>query len=564
MVHFATLLAFASLLPAAALAKLKPTHWHTNGTYINNATTAAADPYVRWDQKTGAYWAYSTEGADRGWYYAIYTSSDLATWSKIPGGAIKNDSANVWAEDWWWAPECYYNEKTGWYFLFHAGRFLNHTKVAEYFKYPDFEEASKIGVAVSRSPAGPFVSIADRPIDYYPFDPDYDDVNLLMQPPYLVPPSSHEAGETAPKGTYIPSIDPNVFWDDDGSIWLFFSRNAYRNWVWSDEFGKYIEESNIYTVRLDDAWWHDPHAKTLPAVHKSFRDVHRGAPADWQTSVNASFPGPTRKDGWVPVISYKLQPQVWENAHVNDHAASGGTLKDRRWSEGSTTIKRYDSNGSPVYYLTYSANNYESPDYGIGYAVSDKVSGPYYKSGSNPVLSQDASRSIYSTGHGSIVASGADPRELYYPHHARPSPSTARHLYTARLFVEPDLLYLGFGADAGDLRFPLGVAPLSIKAEPAASGNGSYEVVVRSASGAKFDLSNPINRVRVEVSGGAASATVDGPMVSVDKGGAKSKGQTTVRFVYERARSNATLPWTPVSQVRGIGEDDVVDLTISV
>lgn len=180
------------------------------------------------------------------------------------------------------------------------------------------------------------------------------------------------------------------------------------------------------------------------------------------------------------------------------------------------------------------------------------------------MLSQDASRSIYSTGHGSIVASGADPRELYYPHHARPSPSTARHLYTARLFVEPDLLYLGFGADAGDVRFPLGVAPLSIKAEPAASGNGSYEVVVRSASGAKFDLSNPINRVRVEVSGGAASATVDGPMVSVDKGGAKSKGQTTVRFVYERARSNATLPWTPVSQVRGIGEGDVVDLTISV
>lgn len=182
--------------------------------------------------------------------------------------------------------------------------------MAEYFKYPDFEEASKIGVAVSRSPSGPFVSIADSPIDYYPFDPDYDDVNLLMKPPYLVPPTSHEEGETAPKGTYIPSIDPNVFWDDDGSIWLFFSRNAYRNWVWSDEFGKYIEESNIYTVRLDDTWWHDPHAKTLPAVHKSFRDVHKGEPKNWQTSVNASFPGPIRRDGWVPVISYKLQPQV--------------------------------------------------------------------------------------------------------------------------------------------------------------------------------------------------------------------------------------------------------------
>ena len=105
----ALLAAVAGLLPIALGASSKPSRWHTNGTYINNATTIAADPYVRWDQKTGAYWAYSTEGADPGWYYGIYTSPDLATWSKIPGGAIKNDSANIWAQDWWWAPECYYN-----------------------------------------------------------------------------------------------------------------------------------------------------------------------------------------------------------------------------------------------------------------------------------------------------------------------------------------------------------------------------------------------------------------------------------------------------------------------
>ena len=125
--------------------------------------------------------------------------------------------------------------------------------------------------------------------------------------------------------------------------------------------------------------------------------------------------------------------------------------------------------------------SYESPDYGVGYAVADKVTGPYYKSGSNPVLSQDASRSIFSTGHGSIVASAANPNELYYPHHARPSPADTRYLYTARLFVEPDSLYMGAGAEAGDLRFPSGVAPLSIKATKAGDG---YDVSVTSASGA--------------------------------------------------------------------------------
>lgn len=46
----------------------------------------------------------------------------------------------------------------------------------------------------------------------------------------------------------------------------------------------------------------------------------------------------------------------WENAHVHDYIASNGTLKNRRWSEGSTTIKQYDSDGNAVYFLTYSAN----------------------------------------------------------------------------------------------------------------------------------------------------------------------------------------------------------------
>lgn len=48
--------------------------------------------------------------------------------------------------------------------------------------------------------------------------------------------------------------------------------------------------------------------------------------------------------------------QEWENAHVHDYIASNGTLKNRRWSEGSTTIKHYDSDGNAVYFLTYSAN----------------------------------------------------------------------------------------------------------------------------------------------------------------------------------------------------------------
>ena len=128
----------------------------------------------------------------------------------------------------------------------------------EAFAYADFEEACKIGVAVSETPEGPFHIIDDEPIDYYPYDPDYYDVNLIMDEKQMKPPASLEEGMTAPKGTYIPTIDANVFFDDDGRMYLYYSRNAYRNWVWDEDLGKYIEESNIYAVELNTDWWDDP------------------------------------------------------------------------------------------------------------------------------------------------------------------------------------------------------------------------------------------------------------------------------------------------------------------
>ncbi len=100
-----------------------------------------------------------------------------------------------------------------------------------------------------------------------------------------------------------------------------------------------------------------------------------------------------------------------------------------------------------------------------------------------------------------------------------------------------------------------------------------------SASGATFDLANPINRVTAEVvSGGervsvqvdGGLVTVDGGLVTVDgglvtvDGAAKGPGRTQVKLVYERARSNSTAPWSPVSQFRTVDDADVVSTIITV
>lgn len=556
--------------------------------FHNAASHAGADPYVLYDRKSGNYYAYSTEGADAGFNFAIYSSPDLSTWHRHPGGVLKacfDDKGNklaggqaCWARDWFWAPETYYNEKTGWYFFIFAGR-LRADLAKDHFRYSAFEEPSKLGVAVSRSPTGPFEEIESKPIDWYPFDPSYHDVNLIMDEKQMLPPQTLSEGQTAPKGTYIPFIDPNIFFDEDGRIYLYASRNAYRNWNWDTKLGKYIEESNIIVVELARDWWDDPQAKTMPAIIPSQVDAHaKDAPAPPKDIASYNGTGvignPPRKDGWKTVISYGADPQEWENFHVNDYTKYNGKKKDRRWSEGSTVIRRPDAKtGKPVYMLTYSANNYEASNYGVGFATAESPLGPFRKSSKNPILSQepDGARPIFSTGHGSIVASppppshdeGGDPQEvtlrtrkgaeLFYVHHARNSTSNGRSLYTTRM--ELDEAAVRFGSDdalsmsltALDQPLPRDSYPIQIKATCSKDDEGAprYDVRVVSKPGAKFDIREGSNRVVHACRSQLATSIVDGKeegefVLSFGEGGARSG------LAYQR--QNVDGSWTTVAK----------------
>jgi GH43 family beta-xylosidase len=502
----------------------------TNATYFNDAALPAADPYVLHDKRSGYYYAYSTDGADPGYYFGVYRSADLATWKKVPGGALPANDPKQWGNDWFWAPEVYYNARTRLYFMFYAARSDANKK--NWFGYADFEEPSKTGVAVSRSPAGPFHNIANQPIDYNPYDPDYHDVNLIMGPDQKKPPATLAEGETAPLGTYIPFIDPDVFFDSDGRTYLYFSRNAYRNWVWDTDLGKYIEESNIYAVELTNDWWNDPRGQTMPTIAPAYRGA------------NASPGGPSgpRRDGWVRILDYDHDKQAWENADVNDYAATGGEKKDRRWAEGSSTLKTYGPDGRPIYYLTYSANNWETPQYGVGYATASSPLGPFTKSPTNPILSQNASIGMYSTGHGSFAVS-PDEGQLYYVHHGRPSPTEPqRRLYTERAFLDPGSLGLSIDQATSDRPIPSGVAPYSMGASARtlflrAGSSKRLAWRVWSADGAALALGNPLNRVRATSANPAVASVADaGGSAGIVV--AHAPGRTTVTLTYQREHAS--------------------------
>ena len=516
----------------------------TDATYFNNAAMNAADPHVLHDPASGYYYAYSTDGgrrdADgRAYHFGIYRSPDLATWEHLPGGALPADDPGNWGRDWFWAPEVYHNPDTGKYFLFYSAR-MRHN-VAAHFGYANFEEPCKVGVAVADRPEGPFRNIAPGPIDYFPYDPDYHDVNLLMDARQMLPPATKEIGETAPLGTYIPYIDANVLFDDDGRQYLYYSRNAYRNWVWDEEFGKYIEESNIYVVELDPAWWSDPDGATMPTVLPTYIDANN----DGSTT--------RRRDGFVPVLDYKSQPQAWENAHVNDYETYAGRKKDRRWEEGSTAWRVDLPDGETVYYMTYSANNWENEMYGVGYATAPSPLGPWTKAESNPILSQDPSMPMTGTGHGSIAWS-PDGSEMFYVHHGRPM-SGPRKLYTERMELLSDQLdsrghpVLTIHQSVSDEPIPSGVAPYSVvlgtdKLTVERGTVSEVHVDVLSADGAAHDLTNPLNRVVVSTDKARGlTATVTGHTVQVT---ATAPGSVLVTVHYERLRSDGT--WAVVHQ----------------
>ncbi|WP_331272822.1 family 43 glycosylhydrolase [Motilibacter deserti] len=520
-----------TLAPAATAAPPEPAL--TDATYFNSASQNAADPFVLFDEASGYYYAYSTDGADRGWDFGIYRSADLSTWEHVPGGALSQSDPKRWGKDWFWAPEVYHNDKTGLYYFFYAARMQD--DVQQTFGYADFEEPSKVGVAVSTSPAGPFHNISDEPIDYWPYDPDYRDVNLIMDATQRKPPATREEGETAPLGTYIPFIDPNVFFDDDGRVYLYYSRNAYRNWVWDTDLGKYIEESNIYAVELTADWWNDPTGTTMPSITPAYKNAN----------VRPGAPEGARRDGFTPVVNYGSDKQAWENAHVNDYTVYVGQKKDRRWSEGSTTVKHY-VNGKAVYYLLYSANNWENENYGVGYATADSPLGPWRKFEGNPVLSKNAALPMYGTGHGSVIAS-PDGSELYYVHHGRPGATSGpRKLYTERMTIDdakPDANgnpTLSIDQTTADRPVPSGVGPFSItagtatKLEPGEAAD--VAVTVKSAPGAALPLTDPLNRVTALVADPAvATATVSGGTVRVT---ANSAGTTQVTVTYQRQQSS--------------------------
>ncbi len=320
-------------------------------TYSNPIDVAFGDPYIL-DNGDGTYYMYGTGGGAKDGF-ATYSSEDLINW-EFEGQVYTGNTDSSWNEKWFWAPEVYKRGEK--YYLFFS---------AQWKENPTNEEENfMIGVAESDSPTGPFIDLFDRPI----FNPGY------------------------------PIIDANVFVDDDGTNYLYYSRACWKHPVqsevadWAKAKGWYdeVEESWVYGVEL-----------------------------------KSDFSGVVGEPVLLlrPPISMDDQQAEWESRSVTSQEIN------RRWTEGSFLFKK---NG--IYYIMYSANYYAGKNYAVGYATGSSPLGPFTKAANNPVLQKnvDQGGDVTGTGH-NMVLFAADSTEMYCVYHGRTTQSGQERV----VFIDP-------------------------------------------------------------------------------------------------------------------------------
>lgn len=294
-----------------------------DGFFTNDlGITDIGDPFVL-KAADGYYYMYCTS-APNGFY--SWKSEDMIHWTDKKMCYVRDFEG--WCIDCFWAPEVV--EYEGKYYMYYTAKNQN--------------DSLRIGLAVADEPQGPFLDVKNEPL----FDFGY------------------------------AVIDANVLIDEDGSKYLYYSRDC------SENIQGALKKSEIYGVKLSD---------DMMSV-----------------------------EGEAVLLLTPEQP--WE-------LATGNTI----WNEGPEMIKH---NGT--YYMSYSANFYASSTYSLGYATSDEPLGTFVKAEENPILTSLGRNDISGPGHHSFTWS-SDGKELWAAYHSHTNikaPSGNRKVNIDRVIFTED------------------------------------------------------------------------------------------------------------------------------
>ncbi len=278
--------------------------------YQNQGTVQAADPSVITVGDT--FYLYATD-AEEGYdctSIRVWSSKNLTDWIEV--GQAFRPASDAWAVKNLWAPEVI--AANGKYYMYYSG-------------YNHVTGKMGIGVAVSDSPTGPFH--------------EYEEGNYSRTEQPIV--------------FDFPAIDPHPFIDDDGRVYLYYSKDQVE-----ESPGKFV--SSIYGCELNG------------------------------DMVTVNVDNVTTEALVAPGIS---------DAYNN------------YWNEAPNVYKH-----SGKYYMIYAAGYYKDKGYCLGLAVSDNPLSGFKKVNYTPILkAQDGGEYISGTGHGDFFPS-PDGTEVWLAYHS--------------------------------------------------------------------------------------------------------------------------------------------------
>lgn len=186
---------------------------------------------------------------------------------------------------------------------------------------------------------------------------------------------------------------PEVYRIGD-TYYMFFSVEEHMAIAVSDSpLGPFVQE-NPSVLREEKSIDHHLFVDDDGTQYLYFANFKEGLEI-WGAEINDDFSS-IKEETLTKIIS---KSQDWEMSRKEPV----GTV-----NEGPYVIKKDDG-----YYMTYSANHYASPDYGIGLAYADQPLGEWTKSDQNPVIQNPDG--LVGTGHSAFFRDKEG--ELYIVYH---------------------------------------------------------------------------------------------------------------------------------------------------
>ena len=129
---------------------------------------------------------------------------------------------------------------------------------------------------------------------------------------------------------------------------------------------------------------------------------------------------------WVAELEDDLMTLKEETMHPCIHVSQDWEKVWPRVNEGSFVIKH-----KGVYYMTYSANSYESPFYGIGCATTTDIMGEWTKYSNNPLLQKPGE--LVGVGHSAMFKDKDGNWRIVYHAHQNKTIIHPRNMYISKV-----------------------------------------------------------------------------------------------------------------------------------